>query len=454
MSKSKVSLQVTHSSLVRDDVVMLGESYIKQWKIPANQSIHLRFGSHKQEVTVVSIPRSDSMRISHSLARKLGLVSGSSLRAAYKTGTLSFGPLIGVLISRDDPSHPEKPFGSITMFCKELVDASRSQGALVCFFTPEHIHPTMTHLNAWVHSSIGWHQTTLPIPDVINNRLLSRKSENKDSMQAFMKEVKSRYNAHVFNEKFLDKPEVFDALANDTKLAHHLPESHLLRNYNTLKMMCSRYATVFLKPARGSLGKGIIRISRLPDNTYQAMYSTVNGSKRQSFSSLMRLYTSLASKMKSNRYQLQQGLTLMENGGRPVDFRALVQKNSSGKWTLTSIVARTASTQHFVSNLARGGTLSTVKEAIARSNLPLTARQDIFVRLQQVSLDIARGIETHIPSHFGELGVDLAVDHNGSVWLLEVNSKPSKNDNTPLKENKIRPSVRRMVEYCRYLSGF
>jgi glutathione synthase/RimK-type ligase-like ATP-grasp enzyme len=220
-----------------------------------------------------------------------------------------------------------------------------------------------------------------------------------------------------------------------------------------LKAMCSKYESVFLKPVRGSLGKGIIKITRSDAGGYQAMFTTTAGTRKQQFPSLVKLFSSINVKMKTVRYQVQQGLQLIDIARRPVDFRALVQKNVSGKWTITSIVARTAGSAHFVSNLARGGTLSTVKEAIGKSNL-LIARQEAPERLQRAALEIAEGIDSHIPAHFGELGIDLAVDTSGRVWLLEVNSKPSKNDNTPLSEQKIRPSVLRMIQYSRYLSGF
>ncbi|MCY9514918.1 YheC/YheD family endospore coat-associated protein [Paenibacillus apiarius] len=456
MSKSKVTLQVVSSGILREEVLMLGEAIVKQLKIPVNQPLTLRFGSFKHRVSVVPIPRFDGLRMNHALARGMGLLTGHSLRIVYKPSiqTLCLGPLIGVLISRDRPETPDKPFGQITMFCKELVDACQSQGALVCFFTPEQIQDL--HIDqAWVFANGSWKKTNTPVPDVINNRLTSRKLENKPSVQHFMKEVKSRYQSHIFNEKFLDKTEVFDALQHDAELARYLPESHLLRNFTMLKSMCSRYNTVFLKPARGSLGKGIVRITRMQDSGYyQAMYSTISGTKRQQYASLLKLFSSLSGKMKSNRYQIQQGLTLIDHGKRPVDFRALVQKNATGKWTITSIVARIASTQHFVSNLARGGSLSTVKEAVNKANLPSNVKNDVHVRLKKAALDIARGVDTHIPAHFGELGIDLAVDSSGRVWLLEVNSKPSKNDNTPLNDNKIRPSVRKIVEYARFLSGF
>ncbi|NGP57591.1 YheC/YheD family protein [Paenibacillus thiaminolyticus] len=453
MLKSKVRLHVVSAGILREDTIMLGDSYVKQWKIPVNHPITLRFGSFRQSVTVSSVPKSDGLRINHTLARNMGLSNGGTLRLTYTQQTLRIGPLIGVLISRDYPDVPDRPFGTITAFCREMVDACQSQGAVACFFTPEHVKDSQ-RIQAWVFTKGTWQITSMPIPDVVNNRLTTRSLENKPSVQHFMKEVKLRYQSHVFNEKFLDKTEVFDALKSSAELTRYLPESYLLRSYSTLKTMSGRYQTLFLKPARGSLGKGIICINRTSDNGYQALYSNISGTKRQNFNSLTKLFSSLSGKLKTNRYQIQQGLNLIDYAKRPIDFRALVQKNIHGRWSITSIVARTASTQHFVSNVARGGTLSTVKEAVSRSNLPTGVKSDIVGKLQRAALDIARGIDTHIPAHFGELGIDLAIDTSGKVWLLEVNSKPSKNDNTPLNVNRVRPSVRKTVEYARYLSGF
>lgn len=453
-SKSKVAVQVISSGMLPEDTLMLGESYLKQWKIPQGQPVVLKFGAFRQHVKVIPVAKFDGMKMSQILAKQMGILSGTSLRLHYKTGssTLSLGPLIGILISRDYPNTPDKPFGSITMFCKELVDGCAAQGAYVYFFTPNHIGSNINSVEGWVYAD-GWRRTSLPAPDVVNNRLTSRKLENKPSVQHFLKEVKLKHQTTIFNEKFLDKTEVFTALKKDESLNRYLPESHLLRNYTTLKAMSSRYSNVFLKPVRGSLGKGIIRVSRLEGGNYQALYATASGSRKQQYPNLLKMYATISNKMKTVRYQIQQGLQLIEIQNRPVDFRALVQKNLTGAWSITSIVARTAGNHHFVSNLARGGTLSTVGEAIARSNIT-AGKADAASRLRHAALLIAKGIETHIPAHFGELGIDLAIDVSGKVWLIEVNSKPSKNDNTPLNDNKIRPSVRMVIQYSRFLSGF
>ncbi len=455
MSAPKINVQAVSSGILSDDVLMLGESLMKQSKIPSGQPVTLQFGSFRHAVTVVPVPRYEGLRISQTLFRRMGLFPGASLRMRYRAvpRTLSLGPLIGVLVSREYPHLPDRPFGDITLFCRELTEACRKQGAYVYFFTPEALGSSQQAVEGWVYHE-EWHRLKLPVPNVVNNRLTKRKLENLPDVQQFLKEAGARYGSRVFNEKFLDKSEVFEALKKDANLHRYLPESYSLHNYAQFRSMCTRHPVVFLKPVRGSLGKGIIRLSRTGQDVWQASYATISGTRKQTFNSLAKLYASLSGKMKTVRYLIQQGLTLIEIGGRPVDFRALTQKNGEGQWTVTSVVSRTAGSDHFVSNVARGGTLSRTREAIIKSNLPSIFRGDASARLRRAALEIAKGIDTHIPAHFGELGIDLALDTSGRVWLLEVNSKPSKNDNTPLTEGKIRPSVRMMIQYARYLSGF
>ncbi|WP_150267224.1 YheC/YheD family protein [Paenibacillus tepidiphilus] len=454
MSKFKIPVQTVHSGILQENAVMLGDKTMKRLKIPAQGNIQLAFGSFRQEVTVIPVPKAESLRVNEGLGRRLGWKSKLNLNVSYSPGsrTLRLGPLIGVMVSRDHPDNPDRLFGPITMFCRELTNACHAQGAYVYFFTPDVLETRSTSIQGWVYDE-GWRKLSLPVADVINNRLTTRKVENKPSVQHFLADVKSRYGTHFFNEKFLDKTEVFEALAHDPALQRYLPESHALQGFAILKKMCNSYSSVFLKPVRGSLGKGILRISRDESGGYRLLSTTPLGTRRQTYPSLTKLFQSIAPKMKTTRFQIQQGLTLMEIGRRPVDFRALVQKNGTGKWAVTSIVARTAGNNHFVSNLARGGSLSPVREAVGKSNLPAGIKESVQIQLPRAALAIARGVETYIPAHFGELGIDLALDQSGRIWLLEVNSKPSKNDNTPLNETKIRPSVKQMILYCRYLAG-
>lgn len=454
-TKFKISVPISSSAQLPDHDIKLGDRLIRQLRIPTDSSVQLSFGSFKQDIRVTSGGKSNSLALSPSIFSKTGLLPRARMNVRYYPveKTLKLGPLIGVMVSRYEPDAPDKPFGSISAFCLEMVNAAKKQGAYVYFFTPDMIGENYSMLEAIAYDS-GWKKLNVPVPDVINNRLSTRKLENSPSVQHFMKEVKSRYNTHIFNEKFLDKSDVFEALGTNKELQKYLPESYLLSSYPTLKKMCTAYRTVFLKPVRGSLGKGIIRISRQEDGHYQTMTTSLEGSKKNTYSSLPKLYSSLSGKIKKNRYQIQQGLDLIRINRRNVDFRALMHKDKNGDWAVTSIVARIAGSNHFVSNLARGGTLSSVKDALAMSGIPSSSRQTAPARMNRAALDIAHGLEAAIPYHFGELGIDLAMDTSGRIWLLEVNSKPSKGDNAPLNaDSKVRPSAIRLIQYCQYLTG-
>ncbi|GGA52699.1 YheC/YheD family protein [Paenibacillus physcomitrellae] len=455
MPSIKLPIRIMNPGLLGDSDIVLGAAAVKRMKIPSQTPIRMLFGSFEYYVRVIPQSKATSLRISSYLAEKMGIPPQTVLRLVYtpNSRTLHLGPVVGVLISRDYPGNPERPFGQITAFCREMTAAGQKQGAFVYFITPEGIEQGVSSIKGWVFDK-AWRAREFPVADVYYNRLTSRKLENKPSVQHFMHEVKNRYRSHFFNEKYLDKTEVFDALQKDGQLVRYLPESHLHRGLTSLKSMLAKYPIVFLKPVKGSLGKGIIRIQRMPGGSFMSQTTQEYGVRKQNHDSLTKLHNALAGKMKTTRYQIQQGLHLIEMAKRPVDFRALVQKNNRGQWAVTSVVARIAGSQHFVSNLARGGTLSTVKDAVERSSLPTAIKQKAGVRLHKAALEIAQGMDDHSSAHFGELGIDLAMDQSGRIWLLEVNSKPSKNDNTPLGDNKIRPSVRRLLDYASYLSGY
>ncbi|WP_199615684.1 YheC/YheD family endospore coat-associated protein [Paenibacillus alkalitolerans] len=454
MTNSKVIVHILRSGLFGDEqTVCISESLIKKWNIPHNQSVNFRFGAFKTYVRVIPINRSGQLRMSESLVEKMGVRPGAPLRVAYRPGSQSIqvGPLIGVIVSRAFPQEPDRPFGNITAFCRELVDASLQQGAFVYFFPPGGIGTSHGTVEGWTYAG-GWRKGVFPAPDVLHNRLTTRKLENHPKVQKFFKETKSRYGTSIFNEKYLDKTEVFAALRKDASLHALLPESHPYSGVDTLKSMCAKYRTVFLKPIRGSLGKGIIRVTKTETGTFACHFSELNGTRKVVFPSLAKLHSTVAPRLKMQKFQIQQGLTIAYVGGRPVDFRALVQKGLSGAWDVTSIVGRIAGPNHFVSNLAKGGTIIQAKQAILKSNIPSGRRTVALAALRTAALTIAKGVESTINAHFGELGVDLALDRSGKVWLLEVNSKPSKNDNTQLSEGKIRPSVKLLVQYARHLT--
>lgn len=137
---------------------------------------------------------------------------------------------------------------------------------------------------------------------------------------------------------------------------------------------------------------------------------------------------------------------------RALDFRLLCNRNNQGSWKIASAVARVSGKEQFVSNIARGGELLSVDDVL----LPFfndKKAKELKHFLIELALEVAEIVGQEIHGIYGELGVDLAIDTNGHPWLIEVNTKPSKDLDSERKNLVIRPSARGIIEYASYLAN-
>jgi hypothetical protein len=423
-------------------------------KLPLSAPLQIKFG---QNITTCNpdffISQEPLIRIRKDIAENLLLFDGIQLNARYngKENRLELGPVLGVLISHLAKSSNEL-FGSASSFCKELAQGAKTKGILAFIFTLTDLNLEKQTVMGWTWQGDEWQQSPYPFPDVVYNRITSRRQEKSEEAVLRFSALKEK-GTSVFNESFLNKWQVHQLVSTIPEINGIVPTTHLYKGFYTLRDSLSRFSQIYLKPTNGSLGKGIYKISR-DYQKYICHQSTMGGSIQKNYHRLSDLYQAISPRVSKIPYLVQQGLHLIQINGNPLDFRALVQKNIEGKWTLTSIVARIGQDQSIVSNLARGGTIMAVNTALAAAGPWNALTKPTPNDLKQVSLLLANQLESALEGHFAEFGIDLAVDIFGKIWLLEVNSKPSKNDDQVLSEQKTRPSVKKILDYSLYLYGY
>lgn len=454
MSIIRAAIQLDETSDFPSGAQLLVSQKIQQQlQLPTHSPVTLQLGQKKVPCrTQMFTSNSPIVRIRKDIGGQLVIPDGIQLNLRYEHGSqiLVLGPVLGILISNLIKT-PDGIFGSASSFCREIVQAAKAKGVLAYIFTLKDTDSENGTVEGWFYRNGDWVQSSLPYPDVVYNRLAYRKQENTPDMQKFFHTLKEK-QVIMFNEHFLNKWQVHKALSALPQAQIYLPSTQLYKGFPTIKEALDRYHSVYLKPTNGSLGKGIYRIAKL-GNRYTCQYSTMSGSVLKSFSKLSDLYLSIVPRISKIPYLVQQGLNLIKINGNPLDFRSLVQKDSAGKWAVTSIVGRSGQDQSIVSNLARGGTIMPVGQALTMASPWNSTTNPTTAYLKKVSTYLAQFLEDSMQGHFAELGIDLAVDTNGKVWLLEINAKPSKNDNEILKEQKTRPSVRKLVDYVLYLKG-
>lgn len=433
--------------------MLIGRGMAKRLGLPQHP-IWVTFGSSYELAHIASIPSSrSSIYLDSHLAQRLHLTNPLVLRAKYDAyrHRLHLGPLLGILINLHSPEiKGEEPFGTMTRFLEECSISTRNRGVFLTVFSPEGINLKAKKITGFFFDKKKWNKAIFPLPDVIYNRITSRRVERHPQLQDQLTRLRKVYGVAIFNETFLDKQHVHQLLFQDKTIRHLLPETYPYQA-KLIRPMLNRYGTVYIKPNKGSLGKGVIRLTRHSGH-YTLQYTTDGGTLTRTALSLKEVFLFLQRRTTRSSYVIQQGLRLVQIRGRPVDFRVLVQRNQRGKWTITSTVGRIANDRNIVSNLARGGTLRKASEALAEvGNVP---NKPTAAHLRRLTLNIVHAFDQQVQGHFAELGIDLALDQNGRFWLLEINSKPSKTDDAIANPTLvIRPSVTRLIDYTCYLTG-
>ena len=417
----------------------------------ATKEAFLQYGRHMVPI-IYQVCDGDIIEISQSVARFLHLPAESvPIHTGFneKLNRLVIGPIFAVLTDRAHDG--ENPFGSLTPFYEELARYCRQNHLVFYVFSVEDVEGNSIVGYRWEKQR--WHQKRCPLPDVVYNRIPTRRRETDEAIQSFFSHCRMRAIPY-FNERFLSKWEVYLLLQNSDTLAPSLPETVLYRRTSDIEAMIQKHDHLFFKPIHGSLGKRIIQL-RNDGDTYAIRCSTATSEKEQTVSTttLLSALKIISARMTKNEYIIQQGIETVTYDGKPLDFRILCNKDASGKWKITSVVARLSAEQQFVSNLAQGGLILPLKEALAIC-FSRDGSHDTKRILMEHSLAYAETVDRETKGIYGEFGIDLAIDNDGKPWLLEINTKPSKSDGTTRSHPFIRPSAKAIVNFALSLSGF
>ena len=357
--------------------------------------------------------------------------------------TLKLGPVIGLLTDFPTIKMEEPHFRSIHLFCEELHHGITEHGGFFYVFSYDKFS-----IQGYYFENGKWIPAQLPLPDVIYNRIHSRKLEHTEHFKQFRQKL-DQFMIPFFNDRFLSKWEVYEQLKDENHLTPYIPETNIFSK-ESFYDFAQKYDTIFLKPIHGSQGRNIIKLKKEADHHYSLQTSltplTDSFNKRYS---LEDIYQQIKQLLHNRIYIIQQGITLITHELRAMDFRVLCHKNQNNHWSVTSTVARIAAEKEFVSNLARGGTISRPLNAL-RTCMSRQQTLEVLALMKELALETVLVISHHSKGITGELGIDIGIDQDGKPWLIEVNSKPSKNFEDGLE--KIRPSTKAIIQFCTKLA--
>jgi len=213
-----------------------------------------------------------------------------------------------------------------------------------------------------------------------------------------------------------DKYDIHRILAAEPSLRPHLPETvpSRRRSYAWFRERLLAGREVFVKPRTGSLGLGVARVYRVGPGRY--CYESRTFRRKTTLRGAWRLV-----RRRRGRALLQEGIPLLEDEGRRVDFRVPVQRDGDNEWRVPGIAAKRAEKHAFLTNLARGGSVHDGREVLARAFGPARAAR-IAAEMERVAILAARTLNARHP-YLVDFGFDIGVDREGRPYVIEANRR-------------------------------
>ncbi|HLT58821.1 MAG: YheC/YheD family protein [Limnochordales bacterium] len=366
---------------------------------------------------------------------------------------LILGPFVGILALR---VRGGGLYGEHDPFFRALTRWGERMAVGAYMFGPRDVNWERRCIHGYTYAGVWplgrWRRGVFPFPDVVYDRLQTRRAEWSAPYVRFRERL-ARHVPVWFNAMgFFDKWRMHQELSKSPVLARLLPHTERYSGPAQLERFLRTSRSVFLKPIGGSLGLGIICVRRTGSG-YAVAYQLKDRAVVYPVGNLARVGRLVARAVGHRPYIIQEGLPLATWRGRPIDVRILVQRTAGGQWTLTKMYVRIAAPGSFTANLSRGGQGARPGPVLRRV---FGARHAALLRqLHATGLQCAREMENLLQGTVGELGIDLGIDRRGRLWLIEVNSKPflqmTREAGSP---RTLALSVQRPLRFARYMAGF
>ncbi|MGN9866195.1 YheC/YheD family endospore coat-associated protein [Bacillus swezeyi] len=395
---------------------------------------HISFDSYLQRTVLLS----------ENLYKNLQIPYRGKASLLFRDNIVYIGPLIGIFTAGFTKSELE-PVRGRSLFFSKLLTMDLPAGGYCYLFGAHQIQWEEGTVQGLIFKENGWEDITVPLPNVVYDRLPNRQAEDSAELQETKARLMNEYRIPWFNPGFFNKWDIYQSMQQDERTKDLLPYSVFQPSAEKLEEMVSRYAAVYVKPANGSLGNGIFQLSASEENSLQAKHA--KGGKP--YPSADAFLNDLQKRHKETPYIAQEGIERIKVGDHPADFRVHTNKNGKGKWTVTAIAAKIAEKDGITTHLSSGGAVKTLAEIY---DDPME-RLIILQKLTKTAVLISQVLDEKTDGFIGEMGLDLGMDHSGKVWMFEANSRPGRGIFAhPRLTSVSRLTKKRNFEYASYLT--
>lgn len=308
-----------------------------------------------------------------------------------------------------------------------LIDAQlRRAGCRLFLYSPRDIRPGRAEVRGFRFTDGAFTPSREPVPRVNGNwthrtrRLLEKGMGYQEFGRWAAANAVAIYVPHGFSELLGNKLATYKLVRAFHSTLHPHCERYE-RTLGQLQYFVDTGPMAFIKPRNGSKGNGIITMRR--DATGLQVTRYFKGERRSLRVGNVRDAMAFIGEATTDdgTYVIQHGVDTMRHQGSTFDIRVtMVHDGMSWRWLHEARVSPTGSD---VSNVSQGGAITPTEDLLFEL-MGAETSQELLRELESESFGLAAYLERLHPGAIPEVAFDFAIDHDGRLRLLEINTKP------------------------------
>ena len=398
----------------KKSILILNDNSAKMLNLINKKRGYISFGTEKNFVDIIISEEAvdNEILLSEDNIKNMYIPLFPIYEIVVEKNQIIIGPCIGILASKKEENLSEKRLNEMNI---SLLDYQRIKGAVIVFSLEKvDMENRLIEGHCYNFKNDSWESGTFPYPQAIYLKAsLSDKWENH-----FLTVIGDRF----FNNYSFNKWDMFTWFSKNLNLAPYIPNTIMYQDKKNLIEMLQTYGVVYVKPIWGMKGIGVVRVS-LKDEKICIDYPKDEENVSLIFEDDEELNRTLDTLFKVDEFLIQQGLDLLRYDDGIVDFRCVMQKDDTCKWTCRGIFARIGVKDSIVSNISRGGSALPGSELLMKV-LSLDEEETFILkeRIKGICMKACMELDEY-GYNLGTLGIDIGLDKDKNIWIIEVNNR-------------------------------
>ncbi|MEK5392509.1 YheC/YheD family protein [Margalitia sp. FSL K6-0131] len=321
----------------------------------------------------------------------------------------------------------------------------------VFLFSPLSINPnTLLVSGLYFDNDLQkWSNKEYPIPEFLYDRCFYGEDRKSTEAGAIVSWLKSRSDITFLGYGLPNKWRLYESLIKCPEIAPYLPATKKASSPEKVIAEIKQHNEIILKPINGAHGYAVYAL-KLVNNTIKIQTTKQEQVIEKTFTNFEQAKIWLEKLLTKQIFLIQPRLDNRNKTGAPFDLRLLLQKDENGMWIERGRAIRTGSKDGLLTNISAGASVHSYESWC--SNATEFNHSYLKNEINDLLSILPQQLETMFHPLF-ELGIDVIIAKNQSIWILDINSKPGRKIISLTNPDRMETLYEAPLAYCQFLAS-